>query len=157
MLVGKKQIETLIDDEDFEKYKIKGNFISISEHGYVVLKNYLGFYGKKSKYSNSYLHRLIKNAPKHLQVDHINGNRLDNRKENLRLCTNASNSRNCVKKKGKYKGVYFNKLNKKWIAQITRDYKNIYLGCFEKQEDAAMAYNQEAKKLFGKYAKLNEL
>lgn len=153
--VGKKKIKTFIDKDDYLKFKVKGNFISITEHGYVCVKNYLGMFDKKMKYSHAYLHRLITKAPKHLQVDHINGNKLDNRKENLRLCTNASNNRNKKALKGKYKGVYWSKSNKCWIAQITKNYKNMYLGSFKTAKEAAVQHNKFARRLHGKYALLN--
>lgn len=120
--------------------------------------NKIGQYNNgHSRYANSYLHRLIMNAPKHLQVDHINGDRLDNRKSNLRLCKNGSNSRNQGQRSGKHKGVHFNKQIKRWIAQITKNYKCHHIGCFLTEKEAALAYNIKAKQLHGKYAYLNQL
>ena len=95
-------------------------------------------------------------APKHLQVDHINGNKLDNRKENLRLCTNGSNNRNKLARTG-FKGVHQARISGKWIAQITKNYKVKHLGSFDTDTEAATAYNKAAKQLHGKYAQLNVL
>ncbi len=94
-------------------------------------------------------------------VDHINGDGLDNRRINLRSSSNAENSRNSRMKRSnkvggsKYKGVYWYKANNKWGAIIGFNYHNKFLGLFESQEEAAMAYDKAAVELFGKYAKLN--
>ena len=88
------------------------------------------------------------------QVDHINGNGLDNRKANLRICTLQEN--NCNKNKYKkgtsiYKGVSWNKSREKWRAIIRRE----HLGFFKTEHEAAKVYDIKAKELFGEYAKLN--
>lgn len=106
------------------------------------------------------LHRLILNAPEKMVVDHINGNGLDNRKANLRLCTqqqNTFNSKSTVNNKHGYKGIRFDKRQprKGWIAQITFNRKNIYLGSHYTKEEAALTYNEAAKKYFGEFANLN--
>lgn len=109
------------------------------------------------------MHRLIMNAPKHLDVDHINGNTLDNRKCNLRLCTRQENSRNRGKSKGtftsKYKGVSLSRRSKGtiWSAQICHQRKCKYLGCFTSEHDAARAYNDAAKQYHGEFASLNRI
>ena len=93
-------------------------------------------------------------------IDHINGNSLDNRKLNLRICTNSQNLMNRGKNKNNtsgYKGVRLINSNKKWRAQI--QYKKIFyhLGCFEKRIDAAKAYNEAAIKFHGEFANLNKI
>lgn len=153
--VGKNKTECLIDEEDYEKLNKKGNFFCNTEQGYICVKNYISFKNGKAKYKQQYLHRMIMDAPTSLQVDHINGNKKDNRKENLRLCTNAGNSKNKKNFKGKYKGVYFDKKNSKWMAQITKDYHCFYIGSFLNENEAAIAYNDRAKELHGEFAYLN--
>lgn len=113
ILIGRKNTPVLIDEEDLHLTKRKGYYLSIASHGYVRIMNQIGVYEKTGygKYANDYLHRLIMKAPKHLEVDHINGNRLDNRKSNLRLCKGVSNARNRPQHKGNYKGVHFSKKN----------------------------------------------
>lgn len=76
-------------------------------------------------------------------IDHINKNKLDNSRENLRLATRAQNNFNGVKKgiSSQYKGVHFSKTSGKWIANITVHYKNVYLGIWESEEDAGYAYD----------------
>jgi len=92
-------------------------------------------------------------------VDHINGKTSDNRIENLRVCTHKENIRNCTLKaknnKSGYRGVSFDKSRNKWQASIKVDYKSIGLGRFLNKEDAALAYNNFAKKYFGEFARLN--
>ena len=105
-----------------------------------------------------YIHRLIMDAPKGMDVDHINGNPLDNRKSNLRICTHAENQRNKGAYKNNtsgYKGVSWYKRDKKWIAGIKHNNKGIYIGLFEDKEEAARAYDKKAKELHGEFAYLN--
>ena len=94
-----------------------------------------------------------------LYVDHINGDRLDNRKANLRAATTFENRWNTQKVKGKYsskyKGVKWNKQHKRWIAQIIAKGKVRYHGCFTDEIEAAKAYDQAAKKHHGQFAVLN--
>lgn len=104
-----------------------------------------------------YLHRLITNSPKGKQVDHINGNRLDNRLSNLRLCTNQQNqmSRHVAVSKTGYKGVH--KLGNRYCAKIKFNRKNIHLGVYLTIDEAALAYNKAAKELFGEFARPNQI
>ena len=106
-----------------------------------------------------YLHRVIMNAPTGMEVDHINGNKLDNRRCNLRVCHPWQNKQNAQKTKkptlSKYRGV--TKTRGRWCASIKHDGKNIWIGRFTTEEDAALAYNWKALQLFGEYAGLNQL
>lgn len=105
------------------------------------------------------MHRVILDAPADMCVDHINGNPLDNRRENLRLCTRAENNRakHRVKsgKTSRYKGVYLMKKTGKWIAGVRAHGKYKRLGSFENEADAARAYNEAAKQYYGEFAVLN--
>jgi len=108
-----------------------------------------------------FLHRIITKCPKGMTVDHINGNPLDNRRINLRICTARENVRNSRKQPGtvsKYKGVRFDrngKRRKRWLAGIEESGKNTTIGRFHTEEEAALAYNKIAKERFGDFAKLN--
>lgn len=92
-----------------------------------------------------------------LVVDHINHNSLDNRRANLRLVTVAQNNMNRRPWKGasKYKGVTFHRRQKRFIARVTINGKRLHLGSFINEIDAAKAYDEAAKKYYGKYACLN--
>lgn len=102
------------------------------------------------------LHRVIMGAPKGLVVDHINGDTLDNRRSNLRVCTNAQNLRNQkpVGSKGA-KGVCWRERTQKYRATICLNYKRTELGGFETENEAALAYDIAALRLHGDYARLN--
>jgi len=108
-----------------------------------------------------FLHRIINKTPKGYFTDHINGNRLDNRKLNLRTATRQENNQNSKKsaKKhtSKYKGVHFRKDIDKWRSDITLNRKTIFIGHFGDERDAALAYDNAAKKYFGEFAKTNQM
>ncbi len=109
--------------------------------------------------SSHYFHRLIMKATNKEYVDHINGNRLDNRVKNLRLTNKQQNAWNRAKTikptSSIYKGVTYRVKNQKWEAMIWFNNIGIYLGRFKTQEEAALAYNEKAAELFGQYARLN--
>lgn len=91
------------------------------------------------------LHKFLLNPPKGLEVDHINGNPLDNRRSNLRIATRSDNARNRAGRgKSKYLGVYksSSKRAKMWVAQLKVGDKAKYLGNFFTEEEAALAYNK---------------
>lgn len=105
------------------------------------------------------MHRHIAQAPIDLEVDHINGNGLDNRQCNLRPCThqeNQWNRRNHVRP-NQYRGVTWHKKSKKWRARIRAHGKERALGYFSTREDAAKAYNMAASEVYGKFACLNSI
>lgn len=106
------------------------------------------------------LHQVILQYCFPLVVDHINGNGLDNRKENLRLCTNTENIRNAQRKpKGasSYRGVHFSKNTRKWCAKIRNGGEAIILGYFDDEREAAIAYDLAAKQYHGEFATTNNI
>lgn len=119
------------------------------------------FYSANSKKKMTLMHRLITNFPKGMEVDHINGNKLDNRRSNLRVCTrseNAKNRRLSKSNKSGYHGVHYattEKRRKRWAASIRVNGKKKYIGRFFTLAEAVMAYNKSALKYHGKFATLN--
>jgi hypothetical protein len=143
-----------IDTEDSSL--VSGRTWMYGNHA-VYAKDYLGKLDGKYKWKTVLLHRLIMNPPKGKVVDHINGDVLDNRKRNLRICLNRQNVRNsklASTNKSGYKGVSWYKPTGKWRASIEH-YKSFNLGYYDNIIDAALAYDAAAKKYFGKYARTN--
>lgn len=93
------------------------------------------------------------------EIDHVDRDPSNNQIENLREITKSQNQMNAKKHKdgcsSRFKGVNYNFQNKNWAAKITIDYKQKYLGSYKSETDAAIAYNDAAIELFGKYANLN--
>jgi len=149
-------IEVLIDVEDYNK-----------------IKNYR-WYAHLDKRTNSFyvrthieriillsLHRVILNLtnPK-IKGDHKDHNTLDNRKQNLRVCTQSENLRNQKlhkNNKSGYKGIRWRNKNKKWEAYIGLNHKYTHLGSYKNKLDAVLAYNQAAIKYYGEFARLNNV
>jgi hypothetical protein len=106
---------------------------------------------------NVLMHRFIMNPPAGKVIDHANGNRWDNRRGNLRECTQAQNLQNQRKTRGtsRFKGVFWHKGRRKWLAVIGHLGKYIRLGFFTEEIDAALAYDCKARELFGAFACLN--
>lgn len=100
-----------------------------------------------------YMHRIILDAEKGQDVDHINGNGLDNRRANLRLCSRKQNQANKRKGRGKskYKGVSWNSAYGKWKATTGTK----FLGYFTEEDQAAKEYDKAALQEFGEFAALN--
>lgn len=109
-------------------------------------------------YKREWLHRLVAKCPEGSEVDHANGNGLDNRSKNLRVCSHSENMKNrCMHKNNKsgFKGVYYDKRRNKspWRAQITCNGKQKIIGSFSSPEEAHEAYLREADRLHGDFAK----
>lgn len=135
----------IIDADDFD---LVGRNIWFCHHGYARTKSC----GAK------YLHQLLLDVPKGMCADHKNGNRLDNRRQNLRVCTYTENAWNKGKRKTtKYKGVYFDKRMGKWRARMLFHGERIYISSHETPEDAARAYNIVALAHYGEFARLNTI
>ena len=109
------------------------------------------------------MHKFLMDTPFGMQVDHIDGNGLNNCRENLRICTQSQNNGNyriSARNKSGFKGVSWHKKTGKWRATLATymlDKKQQYLGVFENKEDAAKAYNEAAKVYFGEFARLNKI
>lgn len=112
----------------------------------------------RGKFKDFPIHRTIMNPPEGMQVDHKDGNTLNNTRENLRLVTSAQNNQNRripINNKAGFKGVSFNLKSSLYVAYIYVNYKRIHLGYFSNKVDAAKAYDNAARQHFGEYARLN--
>lgn len=143
-----KGLVTRVDDNDYDYLSTNFKwFANPAETGFYARTRLRGGRGKKV-----YLHRLLLNPPKGMEVDHINGDKLDNRRANLRIVLKGENGRNTPRKrvrnaKTPYKGV--KKHHKKWMARCWFEHKEIYIGLFPTIEAAAQAYDTKMRQLFG--------
>lgn len=138
-----------------------GKVVVVDEEDYDLLSKFKWRLSNKGYASATIsMHRLLAEAPKGKDVDHVNGDGLDNRKENLRICSRAQNVANTKKptRKGgsssKFKGVSWDKRVKKWSARVQPNGKS-HRQYFDTEEEAARAYDEMAKEHFGEFARLN--
>lgn len=101
-----------------------------------------------------YLHRVVMNAPPGVLVDHIDGDGLNCRKINLRCTTTHHNTHNYAHPTGNpFRGI--TRRRGKWIAQITENRRKVFIGSYTLPQDAARAYDREARRIYGEHARLN--
>lgn len=146
----------IVDDDDYNELN-KFNWFAVKN----LRKNKDPVYYAKRDSGRISMHRVVINCfDKSKDIDHVNHNGLDNRKENLRSCTRSQNSANSRHRPAPisgctYKGVQQKPGGKNWRAFITLDYKTEYLGTYNTAEDAAIAYDIKAIEIFGEFACLN--
>lgn len=143
---------TLVDDEDFDW---------LNQWKWTCIDGYARRYPTVSGRRVSVcMHRLILSAPEGFEVDHIDGDGLNNQRSNLRICKHAQNCRNqkrCRDSRTGLKGVDFHRRLRKYRARITHDYKVMHLGFFDTAEQACAAYNKAALQIHGEFARPNIL
>lgn len=141
---------TLVDDADFE-WLNQWKWRAVNQRG--------KYYALRSEGSKTFhMHRVITDAPRGMEPDHINGDGLDNQRKNLRVCTHLENSRNRGAQKNNktgFKGVGWHKVRQKYRAVIIINGVDKHLGHFETPEAAARAYDEAARLYFGEFAYLN--
>lgn len=144
----------IVDDEDYERINVWSWHTKDQCSTHYARRSFL----ESGKGKTTTMHRDILRAKKGDIIDHIDGDGLNNRKSNLRFVTKNQNSMNCLPYKNTYsiyKGAHWHKTQNKWHSKIKKDGKNIYIGSFNDEIEAAKAYDLKAKELFGEYAKLN--
>lgn len=142
----------LVSDEDYEKVLLHNWYVETNKYVRSV-----------TRFNRVSLHRYILNLPpKTGIIDHIDGNTLNNTRENLRLVTRSQNQYNRRKgntttssKPSKYKGVFWYRSRRVWRSTIRANGKIHLVGQFDNEDDAARAYNIKAKELHGEFACLN--
>ena len=149
-----KTSEFLFDLEDLPLIKGRDSWYC-DKDGYLV-SSY--FYNGIRRFVR--FHRLVMHAKPGQCVDHINKNKADNRKKNLRCCERSENDRN----RSLYScntsgvaGVYFDKERKKWVASITYNYKKVYLGRYAVKEEAILARLTKEVELYKEFSPQREL
>lgn len=147
---------TLVDDKDYE-------YLNQYKWFYTLSPNHNTGYAARRKKINGvnktiFMHRIIMQTEDGKFTDHINGNGIDNRRINLRICTIAQNTANSSKHKDiltEYKGLYWIPIIDKWRATISPNGKSVILGHYKNKIDAAMKYDKAARYYYGEFAKTN--
>jgi hypothetical protein len=148
----------LVDDEDYEDVMAAGPWHVTSRRGTrYATKRIKGPYldGRRGAGISLLMHRLILGPNPDQDIDHANGDGLDNRRENLRVASTSQNMANQRKTRGvsRFKGVTF--LPQRWRAAIQYQGRKKNLGNFATEEEAARAYDRAAREIFGEFARLN--
>ena len=145
----------LVNDKDFEE---------LNKYKWHAQKHLHTFYAKRGKTKTNprqpFMHRFILRTPDNMDTDHIDGNGLNNQRNNLRICTHSENMSNIRVNKlnsSGYGGVYLNKKSGKYYAQLRFNGNRIFIGSFSSPREAAKAYNKKAKELRGDFAQLNTI
>jgi hypothetical protein len=137
-------------------YVDAADYEAISRYNWRLVSG--GYAGRYEKGKLILMHRQIMQPPKEKVVDHLSGNRLDNTRANLHVCTPAENNRNRPKHRGsssQYHGVFYIQKRDEWQASICLDCKVKHLGHFDVEIDAARAYDRAAVELLGDPVRLN--
>ncbi len=148
----------LVDDEDYEflmqwkwHYTVKG---------YAARSVRLDSVNGKQRCQTIYMHTVLLNTPKGRHTDHKDGNRLNNSRANIRVCTASENHCNRQPLTGcssEYKGVSWHSRHKKWRAKIATNGRSFHLGYFDDEASAATAYNIAALQQHKEFARINTL
>ena len=143
----------------------KGKIALIDDEDYALILLFHWFYDshqyartKKLSGGSMSMHRLLIKPQTGYEIDHIDGNRINNQRKNLRIVTHKQNQANQgkhIRKTSQYKGVCWRKDVNKWIAYIETNNKPTHLGYHLSEVEAARAYDRAALDMFGEYARLN--
>lgn len=149
----------MVDDSDFvalNQYAWQFKRERDGINGYAVGRKYIGVRDGREIYDNYSMHRLLMDAPKNMLVDHVNGNGLDNRRRNLRLCTKSENLCNRGPQKNNtsgHKNIVWHAQDKMWRVLLVKGGKKHDGGLFHDIEDAVKARDRLIKQVHGKFAR----
>lgn len=144
---------TIVDNIDFEWVNSFKWYAKKQGEKSKVARNITN---KKGTQDTVLLHRIIMKCPKGMEVDHIDGDPLNNQRKNLRLCTKKQNRQNKGFSKNNqsgYKGVTLHR--NVYEVYVRKNNRHTFVGSHKNKHEAAKIYNKEAKKVFGKFSKLN--
>lgn len=144
----------LVDDEDYER---------LNQHHWTALRSEAGgiyairFRKRDGHQDRIWLHREVAMPPAGMEVDHRDGNTLDNRRANLRIATRGQNAANgrALGGSSRFKGVSWDRSTGKWWVGLSVNYRRITVGRFTDEEEAARAYDAAARLHFGEFARTN--
>lgn len=152
----------IVDEEDYEiSARFPWYIQNTRRSSYAICKMYIGSIGGKSCSAYMSLHRLIMRPASGMDIDHLNHNGLDCRKKNMRICTRQQNAcnrrsnRQVKEKSSLYKGVSWHKRLRQWQSGIAVNKRDVHLGYFDLEIDAAKAYDRVAIAHFGEFAHTN--
>jgi hypothetical protein len=137
----------MVDDDDYERVMAVGTWGANSKNKVMHKRSGRRHDGIRDPAVSIYLHRFIMNTPDGMDTDHINGNRLDNRKENLRVCTRSQNNMN-----RESVGVHWHKQQNGYYARLKKDYVQHSTRVFPTYEEALEAYHKLAEEHFGEFS-----
>jgi hypothetical protein len=147
----------IVDTEDYARLATYKWHLAIGTSSSYAARWHRSEHCKQRK--KIWMHRQIISVPEGMVCDHINRNGLDNRKANLRPATVSQNLSNRAKRKtktrSKYKGLEWDRIQRKWKARIQMNNRKIYIGAFDNEREAAKAYDKKARQLFKEFACLN--
>lgn len=156
MIPYKIQLDKIIYIDESDVKKVSKYNWWINKNGYVYSRERDKILQKDRWF---YLHRyLLDVKDKKNHVDHIDDNKLNNCRSNLRICSNKQNVSRKIVTEGNtsnFKGVSWEKRIKKWRVTLTHNYKQVYVGTFRDEIEAARSYDKKAKELFGDFCRLN--
>ena len=141
----------LVDDDDYEYLN---QWQWCYRRGY-AMRHLSRVTGEKRM---NFMHLEIAKIPEGMETDHRDRNKLNNQRDNLRICTPSQNKMNRGKQKNNtsgYKGVSWHRKDNKWRAYIGFNHSYFHLGNFDNAKDAARAYDEKARELFGEFAETN--
>ena len=152
IIIARHGQKIMVSDKDFSW--LSKHTWGISNSGYAIR------YTQKTRtifMHREVLQKMSGKLSKNVYTDHINRDKLDNRRENLRKATRGQNQSNSIARVNKngFRGITQHRNGNRWTASILFNRRRIYLGLYKNQKEAAIAYDSKAKEIFGEFAVLN--